>query len=72
MRRLITTGAAVVLGGFGFVALAPHADADPAVCISLSLNLNGTPVEQAVCLPPDDAPGVPEAPELPALPPLPV
>jgi hypothetical protein len=69
-KRVAVAGAiAAMLGGIGAFALAPTAQADPLVCVNLDLNLNGTPVSQAICLPPEGAPGVPGA---PALPPLPV
>jgi hypothetical protein len=72
VRRVAVAAAAVVLGGLGFVALAPTAQADPLVCINISLDLNGTPVAQSICLPPDGAPGVPGVPGVPGLPPLPI
>jgi hypothetical protein len=73
VRRVAITGAvAALLGGLGAVVLAPSAQADPAVCVEINLNLNGTPVMQALCLPPDGAPGVPGVPGVPGLPPLPV
>ena len=69
MRRLALIGAsAALLGGIGAFALAPSATADPLICINIDLNLNGTPVSQAICLPPDGAPGVPGVPGLPPLP----
>ena len=68
-KRVAMAGAAAaLLGGLGAFVLAPSAHADPLVCITLDLNLNGTPVAQQICLPPDGAPGVPGAPGLPPLP----
>jgi hypothetical protein len=68
-KRVAIAGAiAGLLGGLGAFALAPSAQADPSVCVSINLDLNGTPVMQALCLPPDGAPGVPGVPGLPPLP----
>jgi hypothetical protein len=68
-KRVAIAGAiAAMLGGAGAFALAPSAQADPLVCIDVNINLNGTPVVQALCLPPEGAPGVPGAPALPPLP----
>jgi hypothetical protein len=67
-RVAIAAAIAGLFGGLGAFALAPGAQADPAVCISIDLNVNGTPVAQAICLPPEGAPGVPGAPSLPPLP----
>ena len=68
MRRVFAAATAVVLGGLGVLMMAPTAKADPVICISLALDLNGTPVAQAICLPPEGAPGVPGVPGLPPLP----
>jgi hypothetical protein len=62
VRRIAIAAAAVVVGGLGFFALAPSANADPSVCIELHLNLNGTPVDVSECLPGDEAPGLPPLP----------
>ena len=71
-RVAVIGAAAALLGGLGAFALTPTAQADPLVCVNISLDLNGTPVAQAICLPPDGAPGVPGVPGLPPLPvPLP-
>jgi hypothetical protein len=68
-KRVAIAGAvAAFVGGIGAFALAPSAQADPLVCVSINLDLNGTPVAQAICLPPAGAPGVPGAPGLPPLP----
>jgi hypothetical protein len=68
-KRVAAVGAiAAMLGGIGAFAFASSANADPSICVDINLNLNGTPVVQALCLPPDGAPGVPEAPGLPPLP----
>jgi hypothetical protein len=68
-KRVAVVGAiAAMLGGIGAFAFAPSAHADAALCVSIDLNINGTPVAQALCLPPDGAPGVPGAPGLPPLP----
>jgi hypothetical protein len=68
-KRVAIAGAiAAMLGGVGAFAFAPSATADPVICINIELNLNGTPVAQAICLPPDGAPGVPGVPGLPPLP----
>lgn len=72
MRRLIATAAVAGLGAVGFLALPTPAKADPVICISLDLNLNGTPLVQAICLPPEGAPGVPGLPALPGVPALPL
>jgi hypothetical protein len=61
MRRILISAAAVLLGALGFVAFAPSADALPFVCLHIGLNINGTPVDQAVCVP-DGVPGLPTDP----------
>jgi hypothetical protein len=72
-KRVAVVGAiAAMLGGLGAFAVASSASADPSICVDINLNLNGTPVAQAICLPPDGAPGVPGLPGAPELPPLPV
>ncbi|HVV34998.1 MAG TPA: hypothetical protein VHC63_00220 [Acidimicrobiales bacterium] len=71
-RVAVVGAAAALLGGLGAFALAPSAQADPVICVNIDLNLNGTPVAQAICLPPDGAPGVPGVPGVPGLPPLPI
>ncbi len=62
MRRFVIAASAVLLGALGFVALAPSADAVPFVCVHVGLNINGVPVDQAICLPPDAGPGLPPLP----------
>jgi hypothetical protein len=71
VKRLAIVAVSAVLGGLGFIAFAPSAHADPVVCLTIDLNLNGTPVAQTICLPPEGAPGVPGLPGLPGVPGLP-
>jgi hypothetical protein len=66
VRRVAIVAATAILGGFGVVAFAPSAHADPVICVTIDLNVNGMPVGQTICLPPDGAPGLP--PGLPGLP----
>ena len=47
MRRLATFAAVVAISVLGF---APAANA--ALCYEIDINVNGTPVQQAGCLPP--------------------
>jgi hypothetical protein len=68
VKRVAAVAGAALLGGLGFIALAPSAQADPLACVVISLDLNGTPVPLALCLPPDGAPPVPGLPGVPALP----
>jgi hypothetical protein len=77
VKRVAIAGAALALSGVGAFALAPSAQADPLVCVVVSLNVQGMPVGQAICLPPDGSvPGglpIPGGlPTIPGLPPLPI
>jgi hypothetical protein len=66
-RRRIAILAGGLAGAAGLF-LVPQAQADPSLCVSAEVEINGTVVSDGtpVCLPPAGAPGVPGAPELPA------
>ena len=48
MRRLIAAAGIAV----GVAVLVVPAQAEPVACVEIHLDVNGTPVDQAICLPP--------------------
>ncbi len=49
MRKLIAV--AGIAAAVGFIVV--PAQAEPVACVEIHLDVNGTPVDQSVCLPPE-------------------
>jgi len=69
MRRraaIIAASAAAAIGGG--LLLAPQAQAEPSLCLDVSVDINGQGGAESLCLPPEGGAPAPELPGLPTLP----